>query len=323
MTPLGPTVPGREAAAGPGGLLAPAAPELVRRRGRDPGTAAHVQELRVLADTAVPQIHAAGGLVSYNHPYGYGARRRSRRAAGRDARQGRDGCCCRTTRAALGCRHDRGRLQHCARGRPGPAHRAVGRDVPQRDLPHRQRHQRRPFGKNWDGVTTTGTRRPGPRERGERTCSRHWRPGEPGAVRCHGYRGSLDMLVDGSCPMGSVSVSGVTSRKLVASATAIPAGGALQVLPGTVDYAGTAALAANTKVIGTYTAADLAGGRRRRNADRGHEQRELRRAAGHRRQRHHGRRFQPRLDAAEHATERDPGRAASIGTCVIARRLPR
>jgi hypothetical protein len=75
-----------------------------------------------------------------------------------------------------------------------------------------------------------------------------------------GYRGSLDMLVDGSCPMGSVSVSGVTSRKLVASAAGIPAGGSLQVLQGTVDYAGTAALPANTQVIGAYSAADLASG---------------------------------------------------------------
>ena len=75
-----------------------------------------------------------------------------------------------------------------------------------------------------------------------------------------GYRGSLDMLVDGSCTMGSVSVSGFTSRKLVANAADVPAGGSLQVFQGTIDFAGTTALAANTKVIGTYSAADLAGG---------------------------------------------------------------
>ena len=74
------------------------------------------------------------------------------------------------------------------------------------------------------------------------------------------YRGSLDLLVDGSVPMGAVSVSKVASRRLVARATGVPAGGRVQVLQGRVDYAGTAALAANTKVIGSYTAAQLAGG---------------------------------------------------------------
>jgi hypothetical protein len=82
-----------------------------------------------------------------------------------------------------------------------------------------------------------------------------------------GYRGSLDLLVDGSAPMGSVTVAKVASRKLVASATQIPAGGSLQILQGTVDYAGTAALAANTKVIASYPAAQLAGGSVTRSID--------------------------------------------------------
>jgi hypothetical protein len=76
-----------------------------------------------------------------------------------------------------------------------------------------------------------------------------------------GYRGSLDLLVDGTVPMGSVSVSKVSSRKLVASATAIPARGRLQILQGGVDYAGAAHLSANTTVIGSYSAGQLAGGK--------------------------------------------------------------
>ena len=74
------------------------------------------------------------------------------------------------------------------------------------------------------------------------------------------YRGSLDLLVDRSCPMGSASVSTVNSRKLAATATGIPAGGSLQVLQGTVDHAGTADLAANTRVIASYGASDVGGG---------------------------------------------------------------
>jgi hypothetical protein len=82
-----------------------------------------------------------------------------------------------------------------------------------------------------------------------------------------GYRGSLDLLVDGSVPMGSVSISTVKSRKLVATATNIPPGGSLEILRGTVDYLGAAALTANTKVIGSYTAGELTGDRVTRSID--------------------------------------------------------
>jgi hypothetical protein len=63
-----------------------------------------------------------------------------------------------------------------------------------------------------------------------------------------GFRGRLDLMVDGSSPMGSVSVSSANSRQLAAGATGIPAGGSVQVLQGAVDYAGTAGLAANTSL---------------------------------------------------------------------------
>ena len=46
----------------------------------------------------------------------------------------------------------------------------------------------------------------------------------------------------------------------MASAAAIPAHGTCQVRQGTVDYAGAQGLAANTKVIGSYPAAELARG---------------------------------------------------------------
>jgi len=74
------------------------------------------------------------------------------------------------------------------------------------------------------------------------------------------YRGSLDLLVDGSVPMGAVSVSTVKSRSLVATAMQLPAGSALRVLQGTVDYAGPQGLSANTKVIASYPASQLGGG---------------------------------------------------------------
>ncbi len=74
------------------------------------------------------------------------------------------------------------------------------------------------------------------------------------------FRGSLDLLVDGSVPMGAVSVSSVTSRQLAATATGLPSGAVLQVLQGGVDYAGQNALTADTRLIGSYTTTQLASG---------------------------------------------------------------
>jgi hypothetical protein len=82
-----------------------------------------------------------------------------------------------------------------------------------------------------------------------------------------GYQGTLDLMVDGTAPMGSASVSSVSSRKLAITATKVPAGGSLQVMQGDVDYAGKQGLAANTNVIATYSAAQLAGGQVTRSVD--------------------------------------------------------
>ena len=75
-----------------------------------------------------------------------------------------------------------------------------------------------------------------------------------------GYLGSLDLMVDGSCPMGSVSVSSANFRQLVVSASAIPPNGSVQVLQGDVDFAGSSGLEANTQVIGTYRNSSFSGG---------------------------------------------------------------
>ena len=61
--------------------------------------------------------------------------------------------------------------------------------------------------------------------------------------------------------MGAVSVSSVTSRQLAATATGLPSGAVLQVLQGAVDYAGQNALTDDVKLIGSYTAAQLASGK--------------------------------------------------------------
>jgi hypothetical protein len=50
--------------------------------------------------------------------------------------------------------------------------------------------------------------------------------------------GATDLLVDGSVPMGSVSVSSKTSRSMAVWATNLPTSSTVQVLAGPVDYAG-------------------------------------------------------------------------------------
>lgn len=70
--------------------------------------------------------------------------------------------------------------------------------------------------------------------------------------------GQLDMVVDGMVRMGGVSVSSKASRGLSVSATALPAGSAVQVVSGPVDYAG--AQDPGTSVVRTLTPSAFSGG---------------------------------------------------------------
>jgi hypothetical protein len=79
-----------------------------------------------------------------------------------------------------------------------------------------------------------------------------------GSLSEFGAGASLNLAVDGSCPMGSASLSSLPRRQLAVTATGIPAGGSLVVLQGAVDYAGTTGLADNTQVIAGYSSTQLA-----------------------------------------------------------------
>lgn len=215
-----------------------------------------------LRSTAVPQIHAAGGLVSYNHPYGYGDPA-ALPVAQQDALLAQVATTLlptATTPAALGA--DLLEVGYVLRQGVDLAHHVALWDVMSRNAVFLTGNGTNDdhFGQDWHGINNNWITSTWAASTAEADLLTALTAGRAWCGSLSGYLGSLDMLVDGSCPMGSVSVSGVTSRKLVASAAGIPAGGSLHVLQGGVDYAGTAALAANTQVIGTYTAADLAGG---------------------------------------------------------------
>jgi hypothetical protein len=48
--------------------------------------------------------------------------------------------------------------------------------------------------------------------------------------------GEIDMLVDGTVPMGSVSISSCTTRQIAIAATRLPTGSTVEPLAGPVDY---------------------------------------------------------------------------------------
>jgi hypothetical protein len=70
--------------------------------------------------------------------------------------------------------------------------------------------------------------------------------------------GQLDMLVDGTVPMGHVSVNSKTSRQLAIYAANLPTGGTVQLIAGPVDYANQ--IDPGTSVIRTYPATAFSSG---------------------------------------------------------------
>jgi hypothetical protein len=217
---------------------------------------------KYLAQTLIPKIHSSGGLASYNHPFGYRdipelpqAQQDAMLTQVAKAMLPASG-----TPAALGA--DILEVGYYLREGVDLAHHVALWDIMSRNALFLTGNGANDdhWGQNWLGpdnnwftsVWADGT--------GVGDLLAPLAAGRAWCASLSGYRGSLDLLVDGSVPMGSVSVSKVASRRLMASATAIPAHGSLQILQGDVDYAGTAGLSANTKVIGSYSAGQLASG---------------------------------------------------------------
>lgn len=71
------------------------------------------------------------------------------------------------------------------------------------------------------------------------------------------WPGDIDLLVDNSVPMGAISVSTKNTRSLSIWATNLPSGGAVQVIGGPVDYAGAAD--PGTSIVKTIPASGFSG----------------------------------------------------------------
>ena len=215
-----------------------------------------------LAQNLIPKVHASGGLISYNHPFGYGDIPELPQSQ-QDALlvQTAEGMLpAAGTPAALGA--DLLEVGYRLRQGMDLAHHVALWDIMSRNALFFTGNGTNDdhFGQNWLGPKNNWFSSAWARGTGVADLLAALAAGRAWCASLIGYRGSMDLLVDGTVPMGAVSVSKVRSRKLAASATAIPAHGMLQIVQGTVDYAGAAGLSANTKVIGSYPASKLTGG---------------------------------------------------------------
>lgn len=211
------------------------------------------------AQTVIPDIHAAGGLASYNHPFGYGggpalsqsqqdsllsqvaSTLLSENVLGADLLEVGY-----KLRSGVDINHHLGLWDVMSRNAVFLTGNGVSDDH---------------AGTDWQGIGNNWVTSAWAHSTGMSDLLSALAAGRAWCASLSAYRGALDMLVDSSVPMGAVSVSSVTSRSLTATATSLPSGTRLQVLQGAVDYAGQHAPTDDVTVIGSYTPADLASGK--------------------------------------------------------------
>jgi len=211
-----------------------------------------------LQNTVIPHIHATGGLASYNHPYGASGGLGLSSAA--QDRLLADTAAQLLANRALGA--DILEVGYQGRGGCDLAHHIALWDVLSRNAVFLTANgvSDDHFGTHWatlgnDWVTSTWAA-----DKAESSLLSGLVAGRAWTASLKNYRGSLDLLADGDCPMGSVSVSSVGSRQVTVTATDLPAGAALEIVQGPVDYAGTQNLHPGTSVLATRSSSDLAGG---------------------------------------------------------------
>ncbi len=218
-----------------------------------------------LRNTVIPQIHATGGLASYNHPYGYDSPPELPQSQ-------QDTMLSQTASTLLANKvlgADLLEVGYKLRQGVNVNHHIALWDVLSRNALFLTGNgvSDDHAGTNWYGIGNNWVTSVWAASTGMPDLLASLVAGRSWCGSLSKFRGSLDLLVDGSVPMGAVSISSATSRQLTASATGLPSGAVLQVLQGAVDYAGQNALTANTKLIGSYTPTQLASGQIRQAVD--------------------------------------------------------
>jgi hypothetical protein len=212
----------------------------------------------LLAGSVIPGIHATGGLVSYNHPFGY-----SNIPAYPQATQ--DQMLNQTAGAlladrVLGC--DLLEVGYNLRQGVDLAHHLSLWNILSRNAVFLTGNgvSDDHFGTDWYGISNNWITSAWAGSTGTADLVAALAAGQAwcGSLSEFGAGASLNLAVDGTCPMGSASLSSLSRRQLTVTATGIPAGGSLVVVQGEVDYAGTTGLADNTQVIASYSGTELA-----------------------------------------------------------------
>jgi len=222
------------------------------------GIAGNADYKAILEHRIVPDIHARGGLVSYNHPFGLGSGA-ALSSSEQDDMLAETGAAILDNRA-MGC--DLLEVGYPVRGGVDLARHVALWDICSRNAMFLTGNGTSDdhFARDWSGTRNNWITSVWAADTQESGLLSALAAGRAWSGSLSGYRGSLDLLVDGVCPMGSVSVSGLWRRQLRVTATDLPAGGSLQVVQGRVDYAGPLFPVPATRVIATYADTALGGG---------------------------------------------------------------
>ena len=208
----------------------------------------------------VPDIHAGGGVASYNHPFGVSLEAPPSAAVQDEVlRQ-----LAATILPLRACGVDVLEVGYPRRGGADLAHHLGLWDVLSRnsifvtgngvsDDHAGTSWPRATAGANWLTWAWAG-------DKTQASLLAALRAGRAWCASMTSYRGAMDLRVDGSSPMGSVSVATLASRSLAVTATGLPVGATVQVVRGVVDNAGVADPRPRTAVVGTLTAGDLSRG---------------------------------------------------------------
>lgn len=206
----------------------------------------------------VQKVHAAGGVVSYNHPYGYTSIGLLPQAT-QDAHRAQFASTLINNRA-IGC--DVIEIGYRSRAGMDLAHHVGLWDILSRNAVFltgngvTDDHA----ATNWLTLNNNWVTSVWAPNKSRDALLDALRSGRAWASSLSGFKGQLDLLADSVIPMGSVSVSGVSQRQVSVVATGIPSGGSVRVVRGTVDYVGSADPTPSTQVVASYTTAQLAGG---------------------------------------------------------------
>lgn len=203
----------------------------------------------------VARIHARGGVASYNHPYGASAGSVLPTTTQDSLLTQAAGAL--LANNLLDC--DLMEVGYVARGGCDLAHHLGLWDVLSRNARFvtgngvNDDH----FGRNWSSIVNNWYTSVWAASRAESDLVAALRAGRAWSASLSRFRGSLDLVADGSCPMGSASISQVSQRQLRLLGTGLPSGGNVQVVRGEVDYTGTVP---NATVVAAYSSSSFAGG---------------------------------------------------------------